>query len=185
MNRRLTFRNACAQLGISEEDVYDDSYEEKEEEEVGEVEDALLELQTDEEEKTAVDDKLDVAVFVEGESDSSDDEKEPVDRESDDEQDDDWVVSSSGILYTSQPMPARRCQRNITTETPRAIAEPQSEKKVLNVWSVKKFSELSFFTQIESYEKHKEISTRYAIQQACFLILKFIVLLVKSEASKT
>ena len=79
--------------------------------------------------KTAVDDEGDVAVFVEGESDSSDDEEEPVDRESDDEQDDDWVVSSSGISYASQPMPARRLQRNIITEAPRAIAPPQSENE--------------------------------------------------------
>ena len=124
-NRRLTFRDACAQLGIAE-DVYDDSNgEEEEEEEVGEIEDALLELQTDEEEKTAVDNE----VFVEGESDSSDDEEEPVDRESDDEQDDYWVVSPSGISYTSQPMPTRRRQKNIITEAPRAIAQPQSEKE--------------------------------------------------------
>ena len=131
MNRRLTFWDSCAQLGISEEDVYDNSNgeEEEEEEEVGEVEDALLELQTDEEEKTAVDDEGDVAVFVEGKSNSSDDEEEPVDRESDDEQDDNWVVSPSGISYTSQPMTARRRQRNIITEAPRAIAQPQSEKE--------------------------------------------------------
>ena len=129
MNRRLIFRDACAQLGIAEEDVYDDSNGEQEEEEVGEVEDALLELQTDEEEKTAVDYEGDVKVFVEGESDSSDDEEEPVNRESDDEQDDDWVVSPSGILYTSQPIPTRRRQRNIITEAPRAIAQPQNEKE--------------------------------------------------------
>ena len=129
MNRRLTFRDACAQLGIAEEDVYDDSNGEEEEEEVGEVEDALLELQTDEEEKTAFDNEGDVEVFVEGESDSSDDEEEPVDRESDDEQDDNWVVSPSAISYTSQPMPTRRRQRNIITEAPRAIAQPQSEKE--------------------------------------------------------
>ena len=51
MNRQLTFRDVCAQLGISEEDVYHDSNGEQEEEEVGEVEDALLQLQTNEEEK--------------------------------------------------------------------------------------------------------------------------------------
>ena len=53
------------------------------------------------EEKTAVDDEGDVAVFVEGESDSSDDKEEPMDRETDDEQDNDRVVSPSGIWYTS------------------------------------------------------------------------------------
>ena len=51
MNRRLTFRDICAQLGISEEEVYDDSNGKEEEEEVGEVKDALFQLQTDEEEK--------------------------------------------------------------------------------------------------------------------------------------
>ena len=171
MNRRLTFRDACAQLGISKQDIYDDSYgeEEEEEEEVGEVEDALLELQTDEEEKTAVDDEGDVEVFVEGESDSSDGKEESVDRESDVEQDDDCVLSPNGILYTSQPMPARRRQMNIIIKKLREqLLNLSVKKKVLNVWSVKKFSELSFFTQIESYEKHKEIVTRYAIQQACF-----------------
>ena len=111
MNRRLTFCNACTQHGISEEDVYNDSYGEEEEEEVGEVEDASLELQTDEEEDTAVDDEGDVEEFVEKESDSSDHEEEPADRESDDEQDDNWVVSPSGISYTSKPMPAQRVKR--------------------------------------------------------------------------
>ena len=129
MNRRLRFRDACAQLGISEEDVYNDSNGEEEEEKVGEVEHALLELRTDKEEKPAVDDEGDVEVFVEGESDSLDDEEEPVVRESDDEQDDDWIVSPSGILYTLQLMPKRRRQRNIITEAPRAIAQPQSEKE--------------------------------------------------------
>ena len=147
INRRLTFRDAYAQLGIAEEDVYDDSNGEEEEENVGEVEDALLELQTYEEEKTAVDNEGNVEVFVKGESDSSDDEEEPVDRESDDEQDDNWVVSPSGISYTSQPIPTRRCQRNIITEQ---LLNLRVKKKVLNVWSVKKFSELSFFTPIQS-----------------------------------
>ena len=129
MNKRLTFRNACTQLGISEEDVYNDSN--GKEEEVGEVEDASLELQTDDEEDTAVDDEGDVKVFVKEESDSSDNEEEPADRESDDEQDDDWVVSPCGISYTSQPMPAQRRQKNIINKGPRAIAQPQSEKESL------------------------------------------------------
>ena len=60
MNKRLTFGNACTQLGISKEDVYNDSNGEEEEEEVGEVEDASLEQQTDEEEDIAVDDEGDV-----------------------------------------------------------------------------------------------------------------------------
>ena len=88
MNRRLTFCNACTLLDISEEDAY--NYRNgKEEEEVGEVEDTSLELQTDEEEDTAVDDEGDVEVFVKGEYDSSDNEEEPADPESDDEQVDD------------------------------------------------------------------------------------------------
>ena len=70
-------------------------------------------------------------MFVKGESDSSNNEEEPADRESDDEQDNDWVVSPSGISYTSQPMPAQRRQRNIISEAPRAIAQPQSEKESL------------------------------------------------------
>ena len=87
----MTFRNACAQLDIYEKDVYDNSNGEEEEEEVGEVENALLELQTDEEEDTAVDDEENIEVFVEGESDSLDDEEELADRGSDDVQDDDLV----------------------------------------------------------------------------------------------
>ena len=96
---------------------------------MGELEDASLELQTDEEEDTAVDDEGDVEVFIEGEYDGSDNEEEPADRESDDEQDDAWIVRPSGISYTSQPMPARRPQRNIINEAPRAIAQPHSEKE--------------------------------------------------------
>ena len=47
INRRLTFCDACAQLGISEEDVYDKSNGEKEEKEVGEIKGDSLKLQTD------------------------------------------------------------------------------------------------------------------------------------------
>ena len=151
MIRRLTFCDACAQLGISEEDVYDDSTGEEEEEEVGEVENALLELQTDEEEKTAVDDEGDVAVFFEGESDSSDDEGESVDRESDDEQADDWVVSPSGISYTSKPLPARKGKGILLQRLREQLLNLRARKKVLNVCSVKKFSKLSFFPQTESF----------------------------------
>ena len=125
MNRRLTCRDACPPLGISEEDVYDNSNDEKEEEKVDEVEDASFEQEKD----TAVDHEADVEVFVEKKSDSSDDEEKPADRESDDEQDDNWVVRPSGILYTSQPMPARRRQRNIINEAPRTIAQLQSERE--------------------------------------------------------
>ena len=75
INKRLTFCNACAQLGFLEEDVYDDNNGEKGEEEVGEVEDASLKLQTDEED-TSVDNEGDVEVFAEGEFDSSDDEED-------------------------------------------------------------------------------------------------------------
>ena len=131
MNRRLTFRNACTQLGISEEDVYNDSN--GKEEEVGEVEDASLELQTDEEEDTAVNDEGDVEVFVKEESDSSDNEEQPADRESDDEQDDDWVVSPSGISYTSQPMPAQRRQKILLTRVREQFLNLRVRKKVLNV----------------------------------------------------
>ena len=70
-------------------------------------------------------------MFVKEESDSSDNEEEPADRESDDEQDDDWVVSPCGISYTSQPMPAKRRQKNIINKGPRAIAQSQSEKESL------------------------------------------------------
>ena len=85
MNRRLTFRDACAQLGISGEDVYVDNN--GKEEDLVEVENALLQRQTDGEDDTAVDDEGGVEVFVEGKSDSSDDEEEPVNHKSDDEQD--------------------------------------------------------------------------------------------------
>ena len=64
---------------------------------MGEVEDALLELQTDEVEDTTVDDEEVIEVFVKGESDSSDNEEELADRGTDDEQDYDLVASPSGI----------------------------------------------------------------------------------------
>ena len=97
MNKRLAYRDACAQLGISGKNVYADSNDE-EKEKLVEV-DASLELQADEEQDTAVDDKEGVEVFVEGESDGLDDDEEPADRKSDDEQDDYWVVTPSGISY--------------------------------------------------------------------------------------
>ena len=75
-NKRLTFCNACAQLGFSEEDVYDDNNGEKGEEKVGKVENASLKLQTYEEEDTSVHNEGDVEVFSEGESDSLDDEED-------------------------------------------------------------------------------------------------------------
>ena len=79
INRRLTFCDACAQLGISEEDVYVKSNGEKEEDEVGEIKGDSLKLQTDKKKDTAIDDEGDGEVFVKGESDSSNDEKKPAD----------------------------------------------------------------------------------------------------------
>ena len=76
INKRLTFRNACAQLGIPEENVYDENNGKKGEKKVGEIEGALLELQTDKEEDTFVADEGDFEVFAEGESGSSDDEED-------------------------------------------------------------------------------------------------------------
>ena len=75
VNKRLTFCNACTQLGFSEEDVYDDNNGKKEEK-VGKVEDASVKLQTDEEEDISVDNEGDVEVFAEGKSNSSDDEED-------------------------------------------------------------------------------------------------------------
>ena len=166
MNRRLTFCDACAQLGISEEDIYNDSNGEEKKDKVGEIENASLELQTDEKEDTVVDDEEDVEVFVKGESDSSDDEEEPADQESDDEQDDDWVVSPSGIWYTSQPMSARRRQRNIINESPTAIAQPQIEKESFECLVCEEIFRIILLHTNRKLQEIQRNLHQYPIQQA-------------------
>ena len=154
MDKPLTFRETCDQLGITD-DVFNDSDENEEklnenkdismepsvdeEEDTAddedeplqliENEDALSEPPVNEEDDATADDEGDVEVFVERESDSSDNDEDLVDSEGEMDQDNDRILSPGGISYTPRPIPTRRRLRNVITETPRAVVCPQSEKE--------------------------------------------------------
>ena len=127
MDKSLTFREACAQLGITEDNLYNKGDEK--EEDLIEDNDSLWE-QSDDEEQGAEsgNNKGDVEVFVEKGSDSSDDEEEPLESGKEVDQDNNYILSPSNISYSSRPNTSRRLLKNVIMETPRAIFNPQSEK---------------------------------------------------------
>ena len=135
MSRRLTLREACSQLGLVDElsiDDYDDNNEDAEE---------FIPIEDGEnDEEIAVDDEGDVEVFEEIDDNDTDyddgassDENANADQSDEEDRLFDCIPSRSGILYTTQEIPNRRRRRNTLTQTPRAIATPQTECKVLNI----------------------------------------------------
>ena len=127
MDKPVMFSELCANLGITEDDLYNDGDED--EDDLIETADSLRDPSDNEEEVGVIaDDEGDVEVFVERGSDSSDDDEESVNSEEENDQDDNnQFLSPSGISYTSRPIPSRRRRRNVLTETPRAILNPRSE----------------------------------------------------------
>ena len=132
MIRRMTFRDACLRLDISEENFYNDDTD---------VEDNLYSNNTnradeegmqisEEEEETAPvdDDEGNVEIFEENATDEEDEEDETVNaNDSDtDHEDEESVLSQSGIEYSTRPIPARRRMRNILTQSSKVIANPRS-----------------------------------------------------------
>ena len=120
VDKPLTFREACTHPCITEDNLYNDGDENKEN---------SLWKQSDGEEQSAVsaDDEGDIEVFFEKKSDSSDDEEEPEDSAEKVDQNDSQVLRPGGISYTSRPIPSKRRLKNVITETPRAIVNPWSE----------------------------------------------------------
>ena len=132
ISRRLTLREACSQLGFVDElsiDDYDDNNEDAEE--FIPVEDG------ENDEEIAVDDEGDVEVFEEIDDNSTDyddgassDENANADQSDEEDRLFDCIPSRSGISYTTQEIPNRRRRQNNFTQTPRAIATPQTEWKI-------------------------------------------------------
>ena len=129
ISRRLTLREACSQLEFVDElsiDDYDDNNED--DEEFIPVEDG------ENDEKIAVDD---VEVFEEIDDNDTDcddgassDENANADQSDEEDRLFDYIPSRSGISYTTQEIPNRRRRRNTLTQTPRAIATPQTECEI-------------------------------------------------------
>ena len=127
MSRRMTFRNACLHLGITEDNIYNDD---------SDVEDNLYSNNSnhtvEEEEETAptVDEEGNVEIFKENVTDEEDEEDEETanaDDSNTDHEDEKCVLSRSGIEYSTCPIPARRQMQNILTQSFKFIANPRSE----------------------------------------------------------
>ena len=128
MSRRLTLRETCSQLGFVDELSidYDDNNEDAEE--FIPVEDG------ENDEKIVVNDEKDVEVFeeidyndIDYDDGASSDENPNADQSDKEDRLFDCIPSRSGISYTTQAIPNRRRLRNTLTQTPRAIATPQTE----------------------------------------------------------
>ena len=128
----MTFRDACLQLGITEDKLYNDD---------GDAEDNLYSNnsnRTDEEgmqisekeEETApvVGDEGNVEIFEENATDEEDEEdEEAVNGDYSDTyyEDEERVCSRKGIEYCIRPILARRRMRNILTQSSKIIANPR------------------------------------------------------------
>ena len=129
MSRPLTLREACGQLGFVDKlsiDNYDDNNEDAKE--FIPVEDGVND------EEIAVDDEGDVKIFEEIDDNDTDyddgassDENANADQSDEKDRLFDCIPSRSGISYTTQEIPNRRRHQNTLTQTPRAIATPQTE----------------------------------------------------------
>jgi len=171
MSRRITFRELCAQLGISEDglNVDNDDRNTKEADDVSEtLIDAEEDADTDDDNGgDAVDDEGDIDVFAEMEDEDSDEEERENASESDQEDGDD-IASPSGVSYTTQQIPARRRRRNIMTESPRVIAQPQTEKESFELLISE---EILRTTLMHTNRKVKEV--RRNLQQVSYSVNTF------------
>ena len=130
----MTLRDACLQLGITEDNLYNDD---------NDAEDNLYGNNSnradkegmqisEEEEKTrpVVDDEGNVEIFQENatdEEDEKDEETMNADDNDTDHEDEECVLGRSGTEYSTRPIPARRRMRNILTQSFKVIANPRSE----------------------------------------------------------
>ena len=111
----MTFRNACLQLGITEDNIYNDH---------SDAEDNLYSSNSnctdeegmqicEEEEETAlvIDEEVNVEIFEETATDQEgekDEETANADDSDTDHENEECVLSRSGIKYFTRPIPARR-----------------------------------------------------------------------------
>ena len=132
----MTFKNACLQLGITEDKLYNDdsdaednlySNNSKNTDEEG------MQISEDEEETAfVVDDEGNVEIFEENatsEEDEEDDKVVNADDSDTDHEDEECVLSRKGIEYSTPPIPARRRMRNILIQFSKVIANPRSDIK--------------------------------------------------------
>ena len=129
MSMRLTLREPCSQLGFVDKlsiDDYDDNNEDVEE---------FIPVEDGENDKEiAVYDEGDVEVFKEIDDNDTDyddgalsDDNANADQSDKEDRLFDCIPIRSGISNTNQKIPNRRRRRNTLTQTPRAIATPQTE----------------------------------------------------------
>ena len=130
----MTFRNACLQLGITEDKLYNDD---------SDAEDNLCsnnsnltdkkDMQISEEEEEparVVDDEGNVEIFEDNAPDKEDEEDEETVNADDSDtnhEDEECVLSRKGIEYSTRLIPARRRMQNILIQSSKAIANPRSE----------------------------------------------------------
>ena len=125
MSRRLTLREPCSQLGFVNELSIDDYHDNSKDAE------KFISVENGEnDEEIAVDDE----VFEEIDDNDTDyDDGVSSDKNANADQSDkkdrlfDCLPSRSGISHTTQEIPNQRRRRNTLTQTPRAIATPQTE----------------------------------------------------------
>ena len=127
----MTFRDACLQLGITEDNLYNDDSEPEDNlhgNNSNRADEEGMQV-SEEEEETApvVDDEGNVEIFEENAADKEDEETVNADDNNTDHEDEKCVLSRSGIEYSTRPIPARRRMRNILTQSSKVIANPLSE----------------------------------------------------------
>ena len=129
----MTFRDACLQLGITEENLYNndsDAEDNLNSNNSNRADEKGMQISEEEEEiALVVDDEGNVEIFEENAIDKEDEEDETVNaNDSDtDHEDEEYVLSQSGIEYSTRPIPARRRMQNILTQSSKVIDNPRSE----------------------------------------------------------
>ena len=126
--RRLTFLQACAELGFGVEDMHavgdnSSSASDGENEEIFENDENSYDDE-DREEQSVVDDEGDISIYEES-SENDDSEENEFENEN---------ILANGIHYTMQPLAVRRRRRNILTPCPRTLANPVNEKEAFHLF---------------------------------------------------
>jgi hypothetical protein len=116
--RRMSFRVACAALGIQENDL-DNANDDDEF-------DAEFAHSNDDEEFYGDDNEGNLTVYEESSEDGEEEEEEN-DPQEGNASDEEMQYEVFGIKYTEQPLPERRRRRNILTERGRPLCNPANE----------------------------------------------------------
>ena len=132
----MTFRDACLQLRITEDNLYNadrDAEDNLYSNNNNRADEKGMQI-SEKEEETApvVDDEGNVEIFEENatvEEDEEDEKTVNADDSDTDHEDEECVLSRSGIECSTRPIPARRQMRNILTQSSKVIANPRSEIK--------------------------------------------------------